>query len=153
MIGWIIVLFIPALISLLLVSAYNNKIKAKKACIEFKIRLSKQQQQFQIAVSQIIENKTYDYGDGLIETGTSLLLISRVNSEIMVYRINNQNSYVFSEKEYNRLMVKLEKNRVSYSFSMDSFSLYYRCSTPYEDSILWIYYPQNVFDARKQIRQ
>lgn len=153
MIGWVIALFIPAFISLLLVSTYNNKDKAIKACAEFENRLSKQEQQFQIAVSQIIGNKTYDYSDGIIETGTSLHLISRENSKIMVHMVNNHNSYIFSEKRYNKLMVKLEKNRVAYSFSMDSFSLYYRCNSPYEDNILWFYYPQNIFDTKKPVRR
>jgi hypothetical protein len=146
MIGLIIALFIPALISLLLVSIFNNKVKAKKACAEFEIYLSKYGQQFQLSVSQIVENKTYDYNDGVIEAGTSLHLISRDNSKIKMYAINNQNSYVFSEKKYTKLMAKLKKNRITISYSIDSFSLYYRCNAPFDKNILKLDYPQKVFD-------
>ena len=151
MIGWVVALFVPAFISLLLASIFNNKIKAIKERTKFEMWLLKNENQFHTTVSQIVKNKIYDYSNGVIEKGINVKLISRTNSEIRVYVVNHHNNYVISDKRYNKLMVKFERKRVVYTFSMDSFSLYYRCNEPYADSILWLNYPQNIFDTTKSM--
>lgn len=146
MIGWVIVLFIPAFTSLLLVSLHNNRIKAKKACTVFESRLTKNEKLFHQLISQIIKNNSYDYIDEIIDSQATISFISKSDSKVTAYSFKAQKLYVFPEKKYDFLLAKLQKKVTTYSYSIDSFSLYYQLKTPYENYILRLNYPQNIFN-------
>ena len=144
MIGWIIILFFPALISALLVGAYNNKCKAKKMCERFDKLVSVNDLQFRTCVNQILENQLDEYNDGIIASGALIHLISKTNSDIKAIAINTREAQIFSKNKYKLLMAKLQPNQVTYSYSTSSFTLYYRYPSPSESNVLRIRFPQDI---------
>jgi hypothetical protein len=144
MIGWIIILFFPALISALLVATYKNKCKAKKMCEWFDKLLSVNDLQFRKCVNRILEDKLYEYNDGIIASGALIHLISKTNSDIKATAINTPEAQDFSENKYQWLMTKLQPNQVTYSYSTSSFTLYYRYPSPSESNVLRIWFPQDI---------
>jgi hypothetical protein len=144
MIGWVIILFIPALISGLLVAAYNNKRKAQKMCKRFEKLVSDNDLQFRTCVNRILEEKRYECNDGIIASGALIHLFSKINSGIKTTAINTQKTQDFSGNKYQWLMTKLQPNQVIYSYSTSSFTLYYRYPSPSESNVLRIWFPQDI---------
>jgi hypothetical protein len=148
MIGWVITFFIPGFISLIIVSLYTNKKRAIKACRNFQDRIFINEQLFQRSTKLIVEHKLYDYKDEIIDAKTKLYLISNVNSKTIMYSINNKGNYIFSKSKYENLLFRLSSKQVIYSYTIDSFSLYYKLCEPYENYILKIDYPQNILEPK-----
>jgi L-lactate permease len=144
MIGIVIILFIPALISLLMLTFFNNKSNARKVYLEFKKQISKDEQRWNMITRQIVLDKKFQLFEELTPFGVDVFLIKKENEEITVCPLtNNGQKKCMSLMSYENLLGELKENRLAYTYSIDTYSIYYQFDKPYEDSILWIFRRSN----------
>ena len=144
MLGIVIILFIPAFISLLLLSFQNNKSNAKKVYLELKKQISKDEQRWGMITQQIVFDKKFQLLEELISLGLDAFLITKENVMITVYPLNSAcQEKNMALMQYENLLDKLQEKRLLYTYSIDTYSVYFLFDKPYENSILWIYRRSN----------
>ena len=145
MLGIVIILFIPAFVSLLLLTFHKNKSNAKKVYLELKKQISKNEQRWDVITQQIVLDKKFIFFEELISFGVDAFLITKEKSAITVCKLNDrgQNKQI-SLMQYENLLSKLQGNRLFYTYSLDAYSIYYQFDTPQEKNILWLYHRSNI---------
>lgn len=138
------------LIGLLIIfgmALYLNKRKAQRACEILSNAIRAKNAEFQDIASKMIISKTYN-PNSIITPGSDVYLIEKTETEtgIKMYALNNNKNQTILEIQYNRLIDRMNKSGgFTYSFSLESFSVYYGFPKPYTGYILKIDYPQKLF--------
>ncbi len=125
-------------IILILVAAYSNKRKAQGQCAKLARQINNDKE-FSLLISAIMSHQSLLSFQEL-QQSSRWYLIKRRDSKIDVCSLNNNREQTMVESQYVRLMMKLSKNNPIYTYSIESYSVYYRLPSPNEDCLLRIDY-------------
>ncbi len=125
-------------IILALVAVYNNKKKAQCQCSTFADRINNDKEFAQLMNAITSHQSLLSFHE--LKQSSRWYLIEKCDSKINVHSLNNNRKQTMVESQYTKLMVKLSQNNPTYTYSLESYSIFYSFPNPNGDSILRIDY-------------
>ena len=145
MIGLVIILFIPAIVSFIVISLYINKRKANTLANVIEENITNNYRHTIMLLKKINETLICDLDNSFLPSDASVYVI-KPNTCPKMYTVNSKIVREFPEHKYNELINKMQNNKILTEHTIDSYSVYYI----YEDkkSILLITGVNNLVDYK-----
>lgn len=115
---------------------YYRKV-AQRRCSEFLEQITIDKSYFDNTIALVLKNKTMDSSNMFLKPGEKVFLIEKCVS-LSVYSLNNDIRQTMLESQYKKIDTKLNLHNPTYSYSFESYSIYYRLPSPNENYILKI---------------
>lgn len=115
---------------------YYRKV-AQKRCSEFSAQVAKDRLLFEQALVGVLKSKTIGNLCDFIKPGEKVFLIEK-GQFLSVYALNNDKQQTILKSQYRKLEKKLDILNPAYSYSFESYSIYYRLPLPNENYVLRI---------------
>lgn len=115
---------------------YYRKV-AQKRCSEFLVQITENKAYFDSIMVEVLKNKTIDSSSKFLKLGEKAFLIEKRES-LSVHSLNNDKQQTVLESQYRKLETKLNLHNPTFSYSFESYSIYYRLPPPNENYILRI---------------
>lgn len=120
---------------------YWNKKSAQKACVELESRINNNKQYFDNLVREIADEKKYNRKNPIFNENIDLFLISKKNGSLQVDSLNNQRVQTMLLPQYERILKKFHSGEnITFTYSLQSFSIFIKLDQPYENRVLRIDY-------------
>lgn len=132
-----IFLFFLGLLSLILITLYEQRRKGIKACINFIERLLDNRQDWAVVIANFIDNGNFQNLDNLIDSGMKVYLLSDEGSHIKIQSLNNERLETVSKTHYRKIIRRLQKDQITTMYNFQGASIYYRLDEPLNKYILW----------------
>lgn len=126
-----------AIIILFIRAWYYYRKVAQKRCSEFLVQITKDKRLLENASVLALQNKTFDFQNDFLKPGEKVFLIEK-GQTLTVYSLNNDRKQTMLESQYRKLEKKLDVQNPTYSYSFESYSIYYRLPLPNGNYILRI---------------
>lgn len=137
MLGLVIILFIPALLSAILMLLYNNKQNAKSLSGKLNTFFSNTHNNANAIIPIIIKENNFGIFEGFISKKVDIFLIESNDGKIKVYTSNKQQK-IISLKQFHKIIEKANSERLVSKYDLDSVSVYYYFEKPYNNYVLWL---------------
>lgn len=115
---------------------YYRKI-AQKRCSEFSTQVTKERHLFEQTLAEVLKAKAIVNQFDFIKPGEKVFLIEK-GQLISVYSLNTDKQQTMLKSQYRKLEHKLNIQNPAYSYSFESYSIYYQLPFPNENYILRI---------------
>lgn len=126
MIGWVFILFFPAIISIALINFFNNKSKARGVYLLFQDKLNNTD--FYAEITKLGNNSCPISSQSLLGETNLYLVNKEREGNIEIITLKGGKISVLSSGQYKKITNILNDDKVycSYGYSINSFDVYFR---------------------------
>lgn len=124
-------------IIIFLQSWYSCKKVAQRRCAEFQSYLLSHTNEIENTIKRITQSQNIGQAYLFAKKNEKIFLIKK-ESSVTIYSLNNARKQTMLCSQYLKLTKKLDKQNPAYSYSFESYSVYYRLPFPNENCILKI---------------